>query len=189
MRALRHIASYTAIALGFAGGLHAQTAAPDIGTTLREMEQQRPAVPPAPTHPLDIEQPKAAPVASGPETQFTVAKIRVTGSTAYPASRLEPLVSEFTGRKESLAQLRKAADAITRFYRTHGYPLARAYLPSQKIRDDVVEIAVLEGQYGKLRIDDEAGVSESLVRNTLRAAANPNVIRSASLERALLLLH
>jgi hemolysin activation/secretion protein len=188
MRALTHIAGCTAIASGFAGALHAQTAAPDIGTTLREMEQQRPAVPPAPTHPLDIEQPKATPVDSGPETQFTVAKIRVTGSTAYPASRLEALVCEFTGRKESLAQLRKAADAITRFYRTHGYPLARAYVPSQKIRDDVVEIAVLEGQYGKLRIHDEAGVSESLVRNTLRAAASPNVIRSAPLERELLLL-
>jgi hemolysin activation/secretion protein len=113
MRALRHIAGCIAIALGFAGGLRAQTAAPNIGTTLREMEQQRPAVPPAPTHPLDIEQPKAAAVESGPETQFTVAKIRVTGSTAYPASRLEALVSEFTGRSESLAQLRKAADTIT----------------------------------------------------------------------------
>jgi hemolysin activation/secretion protein len=184
----RHIAHFTAIAVGFVGALQAQTAPPNIGTTLREMEQARPAAPPVPTRKLDIEQTEHAPAQSEPQTRFRVTRIRVTGSTAYRAGRLEALVSGFSGREESLGQLRQAAETITRFYRAHGYPLARAFVPSQTIREGTAEIAVLEGHYGKLEIQDDAGVSQSLVRNTLHAAINPNVIRSAPLERELLLL-
>jgi hemolysin activation/secretion protein len=184
----RNIRACAGIAVCIAGTLHAQTPQPDIGTTLREMEQARPTTPPQPKRSLEIEQPAHVPSDSAPETQFPVARIRVTGSTAYPASRLEALVSELGGRKASLEELRQAAQTITRFYRTHGYPLARAFIPSQMIRDGVVEIAVLEGHYGKLQVHDEAGVSQSIVRNTLKTAANPNVIRSAPLERELLLL-
>ncbi|MFL6604682.1 MAG: ShlB/FhaC/HecB family hemolysin secretion/activation protein [Steroidobacteraceae bacterium] len=184
----RYFRSCAIIGVFFNGALQAQTAPPDIGTTLREMEQERPVTAPPPAPSLDIEQPARTPSESAPETPFLVAQIRVTGSTAYPASRLEALVSRFSGRTVSLAELREAAATITRFYRDRGYPLARAFVPSQTIRDGVVEIAVLEGKYGKLRVQDDAGVSESLVRNTLRAAVNSNVIRSAPLERELLLL-
>lgn len=185
----RYIRTCSVIAVWFAGALQAQPPPqPDIGTTLREMEQVRPATPPPPKRSLDIEQPAHAPSGATPETQFLVARIRVTGSTAYPPARLEALLSEFGGRKTSLAEIRQGAATITQFYRAHGYPLARAYIPSQTIRDGVVEITVLEGHYGKLQIRDDAGVSKSLVRGTLKAASNSNVIRSAPLERQLLLL-
>jgi hemolysin activation/secretion protein len=184
----RYIRCCAVIAVCYNGALQAQATPPDIGTTLREMEQERPATAPPPKSSLDIEQPAHAPAEPVAETQFPVAEIRVTGSTVYPASRLEALVSQFGGRKVSLAELTEAATTITRFYRARGYPLARAFVPSQTIREGVVEIAVLEGKYGTLQVQDEAGVSESLVRHTLKAAVNPNVIRSAPLERELLLL-
>jgi hemolysin activation/secretion protein len=184
----QYIRSYAVIAALITGVVHAQTPPADIGTTLREMEQERPATPAPPTRPLDIERPEQAPPESAQEDQIPVARIRVTGSTVYPASRLEALVSDFSGRQASLGQLRQAAGTITRFYRAHGYPLARAFLPSQRIRAGVVEIAVLEGHYGKLQVQDDAGVSASLVRGTLKSATNSNVIRSAPLEHELLLL-
>ncbi len=167
---------------------HAQTPPPDIGTTLREMEQQRPAAPPAPKTTLDIEQPAAVAAESAPDTLFPVERIRVTGSTAYPAKRLEALVSRYAGHASSLAQLRQGAATITRFYRAHGYALARAFVPSQVVRDGVVEIAVLEGHYGKLRIENPAGVQDRLVRRLLRNAQSPNLIRSGPLERELSLI-
>jgi hemolysin activation/secretion protein len=184
----RYVRSCAVIAVWFHATLHAQTTPPDIGTTLREMGQDRPVTssPRAPS--LEIEQPAHPPLDTVPQTQFPITQIRVTGSSAYPASRLEALVSGFCGRTGSLAQLEEAAATITRFYQTHGYPLARAFVPAQRIRAGVVEIAVLEGKYGKLQVYDEAGISETLVRNTLKAAANANVIRTAPLQRELLLL-
>ena len=170
------------------GTSHAQTAPPDIGTTLREMERQRPTPPPASKTTLDIEQ--SAPIApeSAPGTVFPVERIRVTGSSVFPAKRLEALVSKYADHSTSLARLRQGATIITRFYRAHDYPLARAFVPSQVVRDGVVEIAVLEGHYGKLRIDNPAGVSDRLVRRLLRNAQSPDLIRSAPLERELSLI-
>ena len=97
-------------------------------------------------------------------------------TSVFPAKRLEALVSKYAGHSTSLAQLRQGARRriITRFYRAHDYPLARAFVPSQVVRDGVVEIAVLEGHYGKLRIDNPAGVSDRLVRRLLRNAQSPN---------------
>lgn len=177
-----------ALAAGLACNAFAQTTPPDIGTTLREMQQQRPTPPPPPKPVLDVDQSDGTRAESGAETKFAVARIRVTGSTAYPAKRLEALVSRYAGSEASLADLRRGAATITKFYRAHGYPLARAFIPSQEVRDGVVEIAVLEGRYGKLKIENVAGVSGKPVTRILRNAASPNPIRSAPLERDLLLL-
>ena len=184
------ILSSAALLAGILGTASAQTGPPDIGTTLREMEQQRPAPPPAPKSPLDIQQsaPNTTDAAPGSGALFPVEQIRVTGSTAYPAKRLEALVSQYGGHPVSLADLRQGAAIITRFYRAHGYPLARAYVPSQAIKNGLVEIRVLEGHYGKLLIEDEAGVSEGLVRRLMRNTASSKLIQSAPLERDLLLL-
>jgi hemolysin activation/secretion protein len=52
----------------------------------------------------------------------------------------------------SLGDLRGMVSRITGHYRSAGYFLAQAYLPAQDIKDGVVTIAVIEGQYGKVAI-------------------------------------
>jgi hemolysin activation/secretion protein len=161
---------------------------PDIGTTLREMQQKRPAAPPAPKSGLEIQQSTANNQGSAAGPTFPVEKINITGATAFKPKRLQVLVSQYAGHSASLADLRQGAANITRFYRAHGYPLARAYVPSQEVHEGVVEIRVLEGHYGKLLIEDEAGVSKGLVRRLLRNTTKSNLIQSGPLERDLLLL-
>ena len=177
-----------ALLVAVVGIASAQTTPPDIGTTLREMEQRRPAPPSPPKSGLDIQQstPSAQDTSQGAE--FNIAQIKVTGSTAFTAKHLETLLSSYIDHPTSLAELRRGAATITRFYRTHGFPLARAYVPSQTIRDGIVEIRVLEGHYGKLLIEDEAGVSKRLVRRLMKNTASSNLIQSAPLERDMLLL-
>src|SRR5882757_3616603 len=101
----RYAPGFAAIAVWFAGNLQAQTPPPDIGTNLREMERERPATPPPPTRSLEIEQPAPAPLESAAETQIPVTRIRITGSTAYPARQLEALVSQFGGHNASVSEL------------------------------------------------------------------------------------
>ena len=70
----------------------------------------------------------------------------------------------------------------------NGFPVARAYVPAQSIDRGGVEIAVLEGRYGKLDVRNESDCPESLVRDTLRTPATDSVIETAPLDRDLLLL-
>ena len=184
-----HVRCCAAVMAAMLSTAVAQTNPPDIGTTLREMQQQRAVPPPPPKSSLDILQSApSTPEDSQPDALIPVAQIKVTGSTAYPPRRLEALVSQYTGHPVSLNDLRKGAAAITRFYRTHGYTLARAYVPSQAVHEGMVEIRVLEGHYGKLVIEDDAGVSAGLVRRLMKNTARSNLVQSAPLDRDLLLL-
>ena len=161
---------------------------PDAGTIQREMQQPKPApAKPAPPVPR-IEAPERPALGAPPAARFQVKAIRVTGNTAFPSAQLEALVSEFAGRELGLADLQEAAARITRYYRENGYPVARAYLPAQDVRDGVVEIAVLEGRYGKVELENRSRVNEGVVRRYLAPLQPGTAIEGKSLERSLLLL-
>lgn len=175
------------LALGCSASL-AQVVPPDIGTTLRELEQRRPEVPQRTSPSLQMEQPPRPALEAAPEVTFPVNSVRITGATVFPESRLLPLVKEYVGPEVSLADLEEAAARISKFYRQNGFPVARAYVPAQEIEDGVVEIAVLEGRYGKLDLRNSSRLSDSLARDTLGAVSSGAVIEQARLERNLLLL-
>lgn len=172
------------IALGMA---HAQQI-PDAGRILRE--QQQPVLAPSkPTTPGPrIEMPERPALTAPIATRFQIKAFRVTGTTAFPATRLEELVREFVGREIGIAELQEAAAIITRFYRKNGYPVARAYLPAQDIHDGVVEIAVLEGRYGRVVLNNSSRVKDEVVRRNLAPLQPGTTINSKLLESSLLLL-
>jgi hemolysin activation/secretion protein len=176
-----------ALALG-SGAALAQVIPPDIGTTIREIEQKRPQAPQQKSPSLQVDQPPR-PAAQAPAgVTFAVKRLRITGASVFPESKLLPLVKEYEGRDVSLADLEQAAAQVSKFYRQNGFPVARAYIPAQEIKDGVVEIAVLEGRYGKLDLRNSSRLSDSLARSTLSAASSGAVIEQSRLERDLLLL-
>ena len=165
----------------------AQVMPPDIGTTIREIQQTRPEVPPQRRPSLEVDQPARPALQAAPDVRFPVERFRITGATAFSAELLS-LLRDFQGRDLGLADLEQAAARITAFYRERGYLVARAYVPAQEIKDGEVEIAVLEGRFGKLELRNTSRLSDELARDTLSEAASGAVIRQAPLERELLLL-
>ena len=166
----------------------AQVLPPNIGTTIREIDQRRPEVPPERRPSLQVDRPARPALQAEPEARFPVRAFRITGATAFSASEMLPLLRDFEGRDLGLADLEQAAARITNFYREHGYLVARAYVPVQDIREGEVEIAVLEGRFGELEVRNTSRLSSDLVRDTLSQASSGAVIRQAPLERDLLLL-
>jgi hemolysin activation/secretion protein len=167
----------------------AQVIPPDIGTTIRELEQKRPEVPQQKSPSLQVEQPPRPVLEAAPGVTFPVKRLRITGASVFPESKLLPLVKEYEGRDVSLADLERAAAAVSKFYRQNGFPVARAYVPAQDIQDGIVEIAVLEGRYGKLDLHNSSRLSDRLARDTLSAASAGAPIEQSQLERDLLLLN
>lgn len=161
---------------------------PDAGSTRRDVE--KPVIelprkpPPAPT----IQQPERPALKPAPAVRFTLRTLRVTGNTAFAESELLPLVADLVGREVGFTELEEAAARITRFYRENGYPVARAYLPAQNIREGVVEIAVLEGRFGKIEIRNGSRLRDSAVASRLEPLQG-RLIEERTLERRLLLLY
>ena len=98
------------------------------------------------------------------------------------------LVKDTAGSQRSLSQLEQAAARITEFYRSHGYLVTRAYIPAQDLQDGIVEIAVLEGRYGALVLENQSRTRDVILRRYLGSAQVGTVINEQRLERALLLL-
>ncbi len=109
--------------------------------------ERRPGVPPKPT--AEDEEKAASPEAL---KEFFVKEIRVEGATVIPVSQLRPFAAKYENQMVNLVKLRAAARDITQYYRLKGFVTSRAFIPPQKIENQVVVIRVLEGKLGKATV-------------------------------------
>src|SRR5581483_2970845 len=169
------------------GAALAQAQPPTPGTVLETVPPRR-APPPGPAQllfPRDEQRPAAD--TGGP--RFTVYGFEFTGNTVFPEARLRRVVERYVDLELNLFELNSAADAVTRFYRRQGYPVARAIIPAQRVTDGVVHIEVVEGRIGKVRFDGNRRYSDATLRARMATLTSGRVVTLDELERALLLLN
>lgn len=160
--------------------------APDAGQVQQGIDQAPLQLPGKQRLDINLPDAPADPAAeAGPRLQ--VNGFILDGNQALPSAELLTLLADLAGRELSVAQLQGAANRITRLYRERGYPLARAYLPAQEITDGMVKIAVLEGRYGQVQINDQAGLRGGALA-PLTTLQSGDAVQGQSLERSLLLL-
>jgi hemolysin activation/secretion protein len=175
------------IALLYSAGIGAQTA-PNAGQLLRELQLPPDLAPPKAAPPLQTEERPTATLAGG-DVRFVVKTIHISGNVVIPAEALHALVADLEGASHSLNDLNAAAARITAYYREQGYPITRAYLPAQEIKDGDVTIAVVEGHIGAHRINNQSRLSDAQAAAYLDSAKKGNLIRTDEVDRGLLLLN
>ena len=101
-----------------------------------------------PTLPEALETPpveaEGAPEEGGPCYVFQ--DIRLAGVTRLTDAEQAQLVEPDVGACLALADINRLLGAITNVYIAKGYVLARAYVPSQNLRQGILEIVVFEGE-------------------------------------------
>lgn len=122
------------------------------------------------------------------DQKITVNQLRVTGAKAYSEADLLALTGFQSGREFSLTDLRAMAARVADHYHRNGYFVAQAYLPAQDIVNGRVTIAVIEGQYGKISLNNQTNVSNNLAGNLLGGLNSGDPVTAAPLETRLLLL-
>lgn len=150
-------------------------------------------IPPAPLPQKAVPKIPVAPVTepASPESsdvKIIVASLSVTGAQAYSEAELLALTGFTPGSELSLADLRGMAAKITNHYRSNGYFVAQAYLPAQDIQDGAVTIAVIEGHYGKVTLNNQTNLSDGLANDLLGGLNEGDLVQSDPLENRLLLL-
>lgn len=164
----------------------AAPAAPNAGSILQQVQPLTPPPPPSTRPGLTIEQDGRGKLP--PSVPFAVKALRLSGNTLFDTPTLHALVAEAEGKHLTLAQLDELAARITDYYHSHGYPLARAIIPAQVIRDGVVVIEIIEARYGKISLDNQTQVKTSLLEATLAPLQSGRLIGQADIDHALLLL-
>ena len=180
--------SFLTLALLSSLPVHAATAPPDAGQMMRDLQKQPEWNTPNPVTPLHPEQEAAPKGSANDSVRIAVKAIHVSGSLVYTARELETLIADLVGGNHSFAELDAAAARITAFYREHGYVVARAYLPEQKIKDGVVVINVLEGAVGKRSLNNRSLLTDARANSYLSGSKSGDVLQSKPIDRSLLLL-
>jgi len=159
---------------------------PDTGSILQQMQPVAPTVPSSNDTGLKIESPSPTKL---PMTEaFDVKVIEIAGNHAFGADELKALVANAIGTKITLPQLDALATRITDYYHSHGYPLARAYIPAQTISTGTVRIEILEARFGAINLDNHSQVKDSLLQSTLAPLKSGQAIAQSKMDTALLLL-
>jgi hemolysin activation/secretion protein len=163
----------------------AQTQPPSGGQLLQQLTLPPPP-PPADKPAISIEQPDSALATN--TTPIAVRQIRISGNTLLPTPKLHALVASAEGQTLTLGQLQTLAERISRLYHQKGYPLSRAYVPAQTIRDGEITIAVLEAHYGTITLNNTSSTSSGPLAATLAPLVSGAPVSEEPLDRTLLLM-
>ena len=115
---------------------------------------------------------------------FVLSSVLIEGSTVFTNLDFLPLYKSYLGKKISVVDLRKIAEAITQRYHQDGYFLSNAVLPAQRIEFGIVRIRVVEGYIAGLKIDQKTLSSDSLIDKILRPVLLQRPLRRATLDKA-----
>jgi hemolysin activation/secretion protein len=73
--------------------------------------------------------------------------------TSLEVQQLVWLIRAQQGKRGvTLGQIEGVANSITQFYRERGFILAKAYIPKQQVRDGIVNLTVLLGTLGEVKV-------------------------------------
>lgn len=168
-------------------GVFAAPVKPDTGTA---MEGAKPPAyqQPAKQGPVITVEGQQSPVQEESGLLIPVRAVRFGGELPVAESKLQELVQPAIGKEITLGELQQLSHVVTQYLRKAGYMVAFAYVPAQNIKNGIVEIRVVPGTYGQVKVVGEGHIDSDRLVAMLAVARSGRYIQQAALERALLLM-
>lgn len=162
------ICAWTTLALGASPGALAQAQiAQDQGVLtmiehLRAIERASPPPVPAPSPAPDMK----APASEVPETAAVlVSEIRFSRSELLSDEALQAIGQRYVGRRLGSADIRQLLQEVEQLYRDRGLLTAMPVLPRQDLSSGVVQILLVEGRLGDVRVSVQGAADPQWVRS------------------------
>lgn len=123
------------------------------------------------------------------EKNVVIRKFLITGNTKISTDELLFAISRYYGKELSINQIKELADILTQKYWDRGYLTSFAYIPQQKLERGILEIEILEGKPGKVKIEGNRYYTKEFIKRYFVAAKKEEILNNKTLERGLLLLN
>ena len=148
-----------------------------------------------------FEEPTSAPVVTSPTIEkkddsypaalpenlgikITVDHLKFTGNKNVSDAVLTNLLKDYLGKSLSIKELNQMTAMVTRYYRQQGFMLAQAYLPEQDIDKNTLEIAIVEGYLGELKLNIKGKLDEVFLKKMAsHDLASNDAIKESNLVR------
>ena len=181
----RHVLE-TAVLAAVSFSAWGQVAPPTAGTVQDTLPRRSPPQ-------LESAPPVAEPAASrqradddGPTV--TVKRFTISGETAFDEATLQAELADLIGKPLTMNDIFAAADRLTAYYRARGYGLASVVVPAQRVAGGVVNLEVIEGRIGQVRVEGRHSYDFGRLE-AYSLQDEGDLYRSAAMERTMLLLN
>jgi len=126
---------------------------------------------------------------AAPEGQsFLLNDVKVTGSTIFKPEDFKGTYQEFLGRKVTFRELNFVIDKIKAKYKEKSYLTTSAFFPEQEVRNGAIEIRVIEGKMGELKVEGNKYFSTALIEKFFHLKKN-DLLSLNTLQRDILRLN
>ncbi len=160
----------------------------DISDAIRDSAPPKAALPQEAPKP-QITQQDALPFTLPEGRTLFVKAFRLEDAEFVDEAELQQLLTPYQNRDLSMAEIVEAANQVTLYYRSHGYLVARAYIPRQDASAGMLTIRVIVGKYGQFQLHNHSLVNDRLLQAILEQAGKSSALTDESLERAMLLIY
>ncbi len=131
-----------------------------------------------------------APLPENLGIKVNVNSLKFSGNKNVSDAVLSNLLKEYLGQSLGIKELNQMAALVTSYYRQHGFMLAQAYLPEQDINQNTLEIAVIEGYLGELRLNAKGKLDEAFLKKmATHDFASNDAIKESNLVRNVTLIN
>ncbi len=139
------------------------------------------------TAPIEMEEEEEKPaVPEGPA--FTLKEVKITGATIFTAEELKSIYGSYMDKSITFRDLQDIADKIKAMYKKDGYLTTLTYVPEQQVSEGKVEIVVVEGRLGEVKVEGNGWFSRSVIEKQIHTKKN-EVLNVFTLQRDLLRLN
>jgi hemolysin activation/secretion protein len=146
--------------------------------------------PPAATLPVNPAPslPGHTPAAAPNEGHFRFTQVHVTGAAHVSEAQIAALFDGLKGRAVSGAELSPVLDQVNALYAKAGYPLGRAFVPAQTIKNGVLTLHMVEGYVETIAVTADSEKLRALVARLAEPVTREKPLTKAALERTILLI-
>lgn len=136
---------------------------------------------------IQLNEQKTAPQALSDQSnkRIFIKNFNIQGNSKLSTKKLTSLIDSYTNQALSFNQIQTITRLLTKAYKDAGYFVARAYIPKQKLIDDILTIRILEGTYGQFELNNQSIVKDIHINAILNQSKN-NVISQKSFENMML---
>lgn len=112
----------------------------------------------------------------GPGGKVLIKKFVLNGVTHFKAEDFKTYLTAYRDRELSVEDLNQIAADIQQFYRQRGYITTFAYIPVQDIKDNTVEIRVVEGYIGEISVEGGKYFDKEYVRKKFKVREGDTIL-------------
>lgn len=118
---------------------------------------------------------------------FYVKQIRLTG---FPLperdGRLSAILADYSGRSVKVDEFRTLIGRLTAYAKSCGYPVAQAVVPSQEVKDGLLEIRMYVASYDTVTVvKNTSDVTDSVIEGYLQRLKTGETMTDRKLEKAI----